>query len=176
MLVSGKGQDAVLVLGLDFHFLKGTRRQESYSQEAMLHPLVFDFGLGMDPLIQFLALAFIDNAFADNITPDILFEMEKRLNRTSGRKTITWLKWKPEVLKTPVLHQCGKGTHRISNNRGMTYNTLVREFSRLQRSAGFLEIATLYGICRVAANSLNGISNSPKVQMTRLIPYRSSNG
>lgn len=172
--MSGEGQDAVLVLGLDFHFLKGRRGQESYAQEAMLHPLVFDFGLGMDPLIQFLALAFLDNAFADNITPNILFDMEKQLNRTSGRKTITWLRWKPEVLKIPVMRQCGQGTHRISNTQGMTYNALVREFSRLQKSAGFLEIATLYGIRRGAANSLNGNSKTPKVQVTRLIPYRPS--
>lgn len=54
--------------------------------------------------------------------------------------------------------------------RGMTYNTLVREFSRIQRRVGFSRVATLYGIHRGAVNTLNGISKTPMILVTRLTP------
>lgn len=93
--VSGLGQDAAMVLSVNFHFLKGTMGQESYPQEVILHSSVSDFGLGIGPLIQFLALAFTDNVFEDNITPLILFDMEHRLNGRNATKTRTWLRWGP---------------------------------------------------------------------------------
>lgn len=89
---SGEGQDAAMVLSVNFHFLMG---QGSHSQEAILHSSVSDFGLGIDPLIQFPALAFTDNIFADSITALILLDIEHRLNGRSATKTRRWLRWGP---------------------------------------------------------------------------------
>lgn len=121
-----------------------------FGKEVPLHQIKFDFGLGMDPITLFLALAFADNAFEGDITLETL--VEKQRSQTCGAR---WFKWKPSVSEKPVIRQCAHNS-MVSETRGMTYDTLLKEFHHILRRSGFLVKVSLYGIRRGAANALNG--------------------
>lgn len=104
----------------------------------------------MEPTILLLALAFADKAFVDDLTPEELLDIQRQ--HTSG---ITWLKWKQEILKTPVFRHCARGT-TLSDTQGMGYAAFRREFVRIQIACGYSETVTPYAIRRGAANILHG--------------------
>lgn len=130
------------------------------------HPTSQDFGLGMEPTILLLALAFADNAFADDFTPEGLLNIEKQY--TGG---IMWLKWKQEILKIPVFRHCVQGT-KLSATQGMSYAAFRGQFVRLQEACGYQEIVSTYAIRRGAANILHGNYSSTFVAKTMLIFIR----
>ena len=107
--------------------------------------------MGMDPIMLFLALAFSDDAFADDLTPEKLLEMQQA-QRCGGR----WFRWREQILDTPVF--CQLRAHGVADAaNGMTYDTLNRLYDDLRWRAGFLAKVPLYGLRRGAANSLQGV-------------------
>lgn len=110
----------------------------------------FEFGLGMDPITLFLALAFTDNAFEGDLTPERLTEMQQK--QTSGAR---WFEWKPTIKGKPVIRQC-RSHGMTSDTRGMTYNTFLREYDSILHRSGFLIKVPPYSVRRGAANTLNG--------------------
>ena len=78
--------------------------------------------MGMDPVVLFLAMAFADRAFLDDITPETLLRMQ-----ASQTAKARWFEWKPNIQNLPIIRQNEKNGG-ISEWRGMTYATLLREF------------------------------------------------
>lgn len=124
--------------------------QERKSHSLPLHQTGFEFGLGMDPITLFLALAFADNAFEGDLTLEQVMEMKK-----AQISTARWFKFKQSKLNGPVFRQCTKNG-MTQNGKGMTYDTLLKEYDDLLFRAGFLVQVTLYGLRRNMGNVLDG--------------------
>lgn len=105
----------------------------------------------MDPITLFLALAFADNAFEGDLTLEQVMEMKK-----AQISTARWFKFKQSKLNGPVFRQCTKNG-MTQNGKGMTYDTLLKEYDDLLFRAGFLVQVTLYGLRRNMGNVLDGV-------------------
>lgn len=114
------------------------------------HEDLKDFGLGFCPVTLFLALAFTDNAFEGDLTPEKLLSM-KDAQICKSRS----LSWKSSTLNKPVFRQV-TNNGMISDTRGLTYDNLRRNYQELLKRAGFLEQGSLYAIRRGAANAIEG--------------------
>ena len=102
-----------------------------------------DDNLALCPVLQFLALAFADDAFeAPNLkSPEHIFQLKVEHPRESLQ-----LRWKDSMLETPIFRRAVRTPSgiRTSINKALTYDSFYTYLKRLGRSTGFPQILTSY--------------------------------
>lgn len=99
-------------------------------------------------VLRFIAIAFLDEAFAEYDSPNELFSQR---NSTANEVEITL---KSSILRTPVLRQTMLHSSKVSPTRSYTYGSLLSQVQRIVKAAGFPQRFTLYNIRRGVLNTL----------------------
>ncbi|KAG0138794.1 hypothetical protein HOY82DRAFT_595323 [Tuber indicum] len=115
------------------------------------------FGLGLYLITLFLALAFADNAFEKDLTPESICYM-----RTLQDCDVRTLAWKRSAHTIPVIRQVIRNG-MVSDNRGMTYNTFIRCYQKLLRREGFQQLGSPYSARCFAANAIEDKLSSARI-------------
>jgi len=115
-----------------------------------------DYQLSYCPILQIVSYAFRDNAFVNTtLSPDIIWRI-----KVPGRLTCLPLRWKPELLDTPLLrhvHRTEYG-YEVDPSVPMAYASSRDALRELGRDAKFEDDVTHYIYRRWAANEVNRTS------------------
>ncbi|KAH8145064.1 uncharacterized protein LAJ45_10975 [Morchella importuna] len=151
LLRNGEHGGVILVLEVTTTFLKGKRNKREpvtyVLYERRDNPIFC-------PIMNFLALAFADNAFMEGgiKKPEDLFALEI----PDFKETLS-INWKEDMLETPVFRR-QEGTD-ISRTTPMAYRDLNHYVGRLGVLSGYPQRLTTYVLRRGAANAVD----SPEV-------------
>ncbi|CAG8005703.1 unnamed protein product [Penicillium nalgiovense] len=139
----------VLCAVIEFRNLKG-RPEGADGTKFFMHG---DYQLAYCPITQIVSFAFRDGAFVNaELTPELIWRL-----RVPKRGSSLPLRWKPEVLNTPLLRRfnrttCGYELHPLLP---MTYESSRRALQELGRDARFENDIGHYNFRRWAANEVN---------------------
>lgn len=108
------------------------------------------------PILQFLALAFADQAFA---TDDLRSAKQLQNARVQPPLNCQIFQWKDSILDIPVFRQpvqVAEGV-RTSPDRAWQYDHFHPSLKTLGLATGFREIISIYAIRRETGNVMNGM-------------------
>lgn len=108
------------------------------------------------PVLQFLALAFADQAFA---TDDLRLAKQLQNARVQPPLNCQIFQWKESILDIPVFRQpvqVAEGV-RTSPDRAWQYDQFHPSLKILGLATGFREIISIYVIRRETGNVMNGM-------------------
>ncbi|KAI3287650.1 hypothetical protein DTO002I6_7616 [Penicillium roqueforti] len=139
----------VLCAVIEFRNLKG-RPEGADGTKFFMHG---DYQLAYCPITQIISFAFRDGAFVNaELTPELIWRL-----RVPKRSSSLPLRWKPEVLNTPLLRRfnrtpCG---YELHPSLPMTYESSRRALHELGRDARFENDIGHYNFRRWVANEVN---------------------
>jgi hypothetical protein len=112
-----------------------------------------DYQLAYCPITQIISFAFRDGAFVNtDLTPELIWRL-----RVPKRSSSLALRWKTEVLNTPLLRRFDRTTcgYELHPSLPMTYESSRRALKELGRDARFEDDIGHYNFRRWAANEVN---------------------
>ena len=125
-----------------------------------------DYQLAYCPITQIISFAFRDGAFVNtDLTPELIWRL-----RVPKRSSSLPLRWKPEVLNTPLLRRFDRTTcgYELNPSLPMTYDSSRRALNELGRDSRFENDIGHYNFRRCAANEVN--SESLQCHISRNLP------
>lgn len=115
-----------------------------------------DYQLAYCLITQIISFAFRDGAFVNTeLTPELIWRL-----RVPKRSLSLALKWKPEVLNTPLLRRFERTPYGYDLHESLpiTYESSRQALRELGRDAIFEDDIGHYNFCRWAANEVNRMS------------------
>jgi hypothetical protein len=114
-----------------------------------------DYQLAYCPINQIISLAFRDGAFLNDLTPELIWRL-----RVPKRRQSLPLRWKPEVLDTPLLRRLKRTPYgyELHKSLPMTYDSSRQALNELGRDARFEDNIGHYNYRRWTANEVNRTS------------------
>ncbi|KAH0559988.1 hypothetical protein GP486_003490 [Trichoglossum hirsutum] len=148
-LVQGEEQVPTIAMRLSLKHIKRSGRKSRDRKD-------FTFYEGADlvicPIIPFLALAFVDDAFEANIaTPTKIYDLV-----IPDRKTRIHLKWKTEWAERSIFRdvEATSSGVRISETKHLQYSKHRHHFIRLGRACGFEKVLQFYDLRRASGKKI----------------------
>ncbi|KAJ5182143.1 hypothetical protein N7449_012290, partial [Penicillium cf. viridicatum] len=139
----------VLYTVIEFRNLKG-RPEGADGTKFFMYG---DYQLVYCPITQIISFAFRDGAFVNaELTPELIWRL-----RVPKRSSSLPLRWKPEVLNTPLLRWFNRTTcgYELHPSLPMTYESSRRALHELGRDARFENDIGHYNFRRWTANEVN---------------------
>lgn len=112
-----------------------------------------DYQLAYCPIAQIISFAFRDGAFVNTeLTPELIWRLRVPKNSSSLP-----LRWKPEVLNTPILRRFERTPYgyELHKSLSMTYESSRQALKELGRDAKFEDDIGHYNFRRWTANEVN---------------------
>ncbi|KAJ5708139.1 hypothetical protein N7488_007940 [Penicillium malachiteum] len=116
-----------------------------------------DYQLAYCPIAQIVSFAFRDGAFVNKeLTPELIWRL-----RVPKHTSSLPLRWKPEVLNTPILRRFERTPygHEVHESLSMTYESSRQALKELGRDAKFEDDIGHYNFRRWTANEVNRQEN-----------------
>ncbi|KAF7164504.1 hypothetical protein CNMCM6106_001022 [Aspergillus hiratsukae] len=138
----------VLCAIIEFRNLKG-RPEGADGTKFFMHG---DYQMAYCPINQIISLAFRDGAFLNELTPELIWRL-----RVPKRRQSLPLRWKPEILDTPLLRRIERTPHgyELHKSLPMTYDSSRQALNELGRDARFEDDIGHYNYRRWTANEVN---------------------
>lgn len=138
----------VLCAIIEFRNLKG-RPEGADGTKFFMHG---DYQLAYCPINQIISLAFRDGAFVNPLTPELIWRL-----RVPKRRQDLPLRWKEEILDTPLLRRIERTPHgyELHKSLPMTYDSSRQALKELGRDAKFEDDIGHYNYRRWVANEVN---------------------
>ncbi|OJJ79315.1 uncharacterized protein ASPGLDRAFT_137070 [Aspergillus glaucus CBS 516.65] len=139
----------VLCAIIEFRNLKG-RPEGADGTKFFMHG---DYQLAYCPIAQIISLAFRDGAFVNTeLTPELIWRL-----RVPKHSSSLPLRWKPEVLNTPILRRFERTPYgfELHGSLSMTYESSRQALRELGRDARFEDDIGHYNFRRWTANEVN---------------------
>lgn len=115
-----------------------------------------DYQMAYCPINQIISLAFRDGAFVNPLTPELIWRL-----RVPKRRQDLPLRWKEEILDTPLLRRIERTPHgyELHKSLPMTYDSSRQALKELGRDAKFEDDIGHYNYRRWVANEVNRMSS-----------------
>ncbi|KAJ5993329.1 hypothetical protein N7451_009053 [Penicillium sp. IBT 35674x] len=139
----------VLCAIIEFRNLKG-RPEGADGTKFFMHG---DYQLAYCPIAQIISFAFRDGAFVNTeLTPELIWRL-----RVPKHSSSLPLRWKPEVLNTPILRRFERTPYgyELHKSLSMTYESSRQALKELGRDAKFEDDIGHYNFRRWTANEVN---------------------
>ncbi|KAJ5778330.1 hypothetical protein N7520_001576 [Penicillium odoratum] len=139
----------VLCAIIEFRNLKG-RPEGADGTKFFMHG---DYQLAYCPIAQIVSFAFRDGAFVNTeLTPELIWRL-----RVPKHTSSLPLRWKPEVLNTPILRRFERTPYgyELHESLSMTYESSRQALKELGRDAKFEDDIGHYNFRRWTANEVN---------------------
>ncbi|EAL91115.2 conserved hypothetical protein [Aspergillus fumigatus Af293] len=138
----------VLCAIIEFRNLKG-RPEGADGTKFFMHG---DYQMAYCPINQIISLAFRDGAFVNPLTPELIWRL-----RVPKRRQDLPLRWKEEILDTPLLRRIERTPHgyELHKSLPMTYDSSRQALKELGRDAKFEDDIGHYNYRRWVANEVN---------------------
>jgi hypothetical protein len=142
----------VLCAIIEFRNLKG-RPEGADGTKFFMHG---DYQMAYCPINQIISLAFRDGAFVNPLTPELIWRL-----RVPKRRQHLPLRWKEEILDTPLLRRLERTPHgyELHKSLPMTYDSSRQALKELGRDAKFEDDIGHYNYRRWVANEVNRMSS-----------------
>lgn len=135
-----------------------------------------DYQLAYCPIAQIISFAFRDGAFVNTeLTPELIWRL-----RVPKHSSSLPLRWKPEVLNTPILRRFERTPYgyELHKSLSMTYESSRQALKELGRDAKFEDDIGHYNFRRWTANEVNRkywcakMMNNISVKAEEILSYR----